>query len=215
MTDEPLTERMPDLPALAAFIGDCHRCPLGETRTQLVFGVGDPHAQLMFIGEAPGKNEDLKGEPFVGAAGKFLDELLESVGYTRAQVYIANILKCRPPANRDPLPAETATCTPFLSEQIRLINPVVIATLGNHATKYILQTTTGITQLHGRLFRLEEWQVVPIFHPAVALYDPNKKPVLFDDFRRLRAVIDRTLAGVDPAHPERGVVAATEAAGAE
>lgn len=182
----------PDLPSLAEHIGDCHRCPLGDTRTRLVFGVGDPHAELMFIGEAPGKNEDLQGEPFVGAAGKFLDELLASIGLTRSQVYIANVLKCRPPGNRDPFAIEIATCTPFLAQQVRLIDPKVIATLGNFATRWLLDTTAGITTLRGKLYHVEGRQVVPIFHPAVALYDPNKKDALFDDFKRLKAVIDRT-----------------------
>jgi uracil-DNA glycosylase family 4 len=182
----------PDLPSLAEHIGDCHRCPLGDTRTKLVFGVGDPHAELMFIGEAPGKNEDLQGEPFVGAAGKFLDELLASIGLTRSQVYIANVLKCRPPNNRDPIAIEIATCTPFLAQQVRLIDPTVIATLGNFATRWLLDTTAGITTLRGKLYHVEGMQVVPIFHPAVALYDPRKRDALFDDFKRLRAVMDRT-----------------------
>lgn len=183
----------PDLPSLAEHIGDCHRCPLGDTRTKLVFGVGDPHAALMFIGEAPGKNEDLQGEPFVGAAGKFLDELLESIGLTRSQVYIANVLKCRPPGNRDPIAVEIATCTPFLATQVGLIDPKVIATLGNFATRWLLDTTAGITTLRGKLYHVEGRQVVPIYHPAVALYDPSKKDALFDDFKRLRSVIDRTI----------------------
>ena len=182
----------PDLSFLAGHIGDCHRCPLGDTRTCLVFGVGDPNAELMFIGEAPGKNEDLKGEPFVGAAGRFLDELLASIGLNRSQVYIANVLKCRPPSNRDPLSEEIATCTPFLAQQVRLIEPKVIATLGNFATRWLLDTTAGITTLRGKLYHVEGRQVVPIFHPAVALYDPRKRGDLFDDFKRLRAVIDRT-----------------------
>ena len=185
-----------DLGALREHIGDCTRCPLGATRTCLVFGVGDPHSRLMFIGEAPGRNEDLKGEPFVGAAGKLLDELLASIGLDRSQVYIANVLKCRPPGNRDPLAEEIATCTPFLSEQVRLIDPVVIATLGNFATKYILGTELGITQLRGKLFHTDGRQVVPIFHPAAALYSPDKRQVLFDDFARLRSVLDRTEGSV-------------------
>lgn len=172
-------------------IGDCTRCSLAPTRANLVFGVGDPHARLMFIGEAPGKNEDLKGEPFVGAAGHLLDELLASICLTRDQVYIANILKCRPPGNRDPLAEEIAMCTPFLEEQIRLIDPKVIATLGNFATKFILHTDRGITQLRGKLYRVGGRQVVPIFHPAAALYTPAKRETLFEDFRRLRAVLDR------------------------
>lgn len=180
-----------DLAALREHIGDCHRCTLGDTRTTLVFGVGDPHADLMLIGEAPGKNEDLRGEPFVGAAGKLLDELLVSIGLTRDRVYIANVLKCRPPENRDPLPGEIERCGPFLAEQVRLIDPKVIATLGNFATKFVLGTDRGITALRGRLFSVDERRVVPIFHPAAALYDQTKRAVLFDDFKRLRAVIDR------------------------
>lgn len=177
--------------ALRERIGDCQRCALGATRATLVFGVGDPHARLMFIGEAPGRNEDLKGEPFVGAAGRLLDELLASIGLARGDVYIANILKCRPPGNRDPQSAETEECTQFLDEQVRLINPLVIATLGNHATHFILQTERPIGALHGRLFRHQGRCVVPIFHPAAALYDRSKAEVLLDDFRRLKVVLDR------------------------
>ncbi len=179
-----------DLGALETYIGDCHRCPLGDTRTRLVFGVGDPHASLMFIGEAPGKNEDLKGEPFVGAAGKLLDELLASIGLVRSQVYIANVLKCRPPGNRDPLPSEIETCVPFLAEQVKLIAPSVIATLGNFATRAVLGTERGITQLRGRLFHVDGRRVVPIYHPAAALYDQTKRDVLFGDFQRLKRVLE-------------------------
>lgn len=179
-----------DLGALREYLGDCMRCSLGPTRTKLVFGAGDPHAGLMFIGEAPGKNEDLQGEPFVGAAGKLLDELLASIGLDRSQVYIANVLKCRPPGNRDPLPEEVELCTPYLAEQVRLVDPRVIATLGNHATRYILGTDRGITTLRGRLFHVDGHRVVPIFHPAAALYDQSKRAVLFEDFKRLRTVLD-------------------------
>ncbi len=194
-----------DLEALRAYIGDCQRCPLARTRTTLVFGVGDPHARLMFIGEAPGRNEDLQGEPFVGAAGQLLDELLASIGLVRSQVYIANVLKCRPPGNRDPLPEEIESCTPFLAEQVRLIDPVVIATLGNFATKYILATERGITGLRGRLFRIDGRLVMPIFHPAAALYSPDKREVLFEDFARLRRVLERT--------PETAAVVGSSTAG--
>lgn len=179
------------LAKLRELIGDCRRCALGDTRTCLVFGVGDSAADMMFVGEAPGRNEDLQGEPFVGAAGKLLDELLASIGLTRDQVYIANVLKCRPPGNRDPLPEEIETCTPFLDEQIRAIDPKVIATLGNFATKFLLDTEQGITSLRGKLYRVDGRRIVPIFHPAAALYSPEKRDVLFEDFRRLRAVIDR------------------------
>jgi len=181
-----------ELEALRASLADCARCPLSEGRTNIVFGVGDPKAAVMFVGEAPGKNEDLKGEPFVGAAGKLLDELLGSIGLTRGDVYIANVLKCRPPGNRDPLPAEVGTCTPFLERQVELIAPKVIVTLGRHATKHVLGTDRGISTLRGKLFRVEGRQVVPMFHPAVALYDPRQKQVLFDDFKRLAAVLRRS-----------------------
>jgi DNA polymerase len=185
------------LEGLSAHIGDCDRCTLGETRTTLVFGVGDPHADLVFVGEAPGRNEDLQGEPFVGAAGKLLDELLEGIGLTRDQVYIANVLKCRPPGNRDPQQAEIDTCTPFLAEQIRLIDPTVVATLGNFATRFMLDTTRGITGLRGKLFHVEGRRIVPLFHPAAALYTPAKRDVLAEDFQRIRRVLDDPEAFAD------------------
>lgn len=197
--DVPLVPDCPDLEALQACIGDCHRCPLGATRTSLVFGVGDPNARLMFIGEAPGRNEDLQGEPFVGAAGKLLDELLAGIGLARADVYIANVLKCRPPGNRDPLAEEIATCTPFLAEQVRLISPAVIATLGNFATRHILGTERPISALRGKLYHVDGRRVVPIFHPAAALYDQTKRAVLIEDFKRLRAVLDAAAAENDTA----------------
>jgi len=174
---------------LAAHIGDCHRCPLGDTRTHLVFGVGDPEASLMFIGEAPGRNEDLRGEPFVGAAGVLLDELLASIGMTRSQAYIANILKCRPPQNRDPLPLEIETCTPFLRDQVRLIRPQVLVTLGNYATRFVLKTEMGITRIRGVATRAGAYTVLPIFHPAAALYDRTKRDVLFEDFAQIGSLL--------------------------
>jgi uracil-DNA glycosylase family 4 len=187
----------PDLAALCDHIGDCHRCPLGFTRTQVVFGTGAAGARIVFIGEAPGRNEDLTGQPFVGAAGKLLDELLASIGLARANVYIANVVKCRPPDNRDPLPEEIETCTPFLARQIELIDPPVIATLGKFATQWALQTTAPISALRGRLYRMDGRRVVPVFHPAAALYDNSKRAVLEEDFKRLRAVIDRVERGED------------------
>lgn len=194
-----------DLAALREHIGDCRRCPLAEHRTTLVFGTGDSRARLMFIGEAPGKNEDLTGAPFVGAAGKLLDELLASVGIERSQVYIANMVKCRPPGNRDPEPLELETCSPFLARQIELIDPAVIATLGRFSAHYVLQTTTPITALHGRLFRVGGRRVVPIFHPAAALYDGSKRSALEEDFRKLRSVIDRVESGEDRGGPGASV----------
>ncbi|MDF1542688.1 MAG: uracil-DNA glycosylase [Anaerosomatales bacterium] len=180
---------MDTLRELQEFIGDCHRCPLGDTRTTLVFGVGRTDADLMFIGEAPGRNEDLKGEPFVGAAGTLLDELLASIGLHRSEVYIANILKCRPPGNRNPQADEIETCTPFLREQVRLIDPKVIVTLGNFATRFVLKTSAGITGLRGSLHRTGRFTVLPIFHPAAALYDATKRDVLMADFALLGEVL--------------------------
>ncbi len=169
---------------------DCRRCSLGDTRTNLVMGTGDERAEIMFVGEAPGFHEDRQGMPFVGPAGKFLDQLLGSIGLKRSQVYIANTLKCRPPDNRDPQPQELATCTPFLFKQIEIIKPRIVCTLGNHATKTLLATTTGITQLHGKLVRRDGLAYVPLFHPAAALHKPPLKSTLIEDFQRLREHLD-------------------------
>lgn len=149
----------------------------------------------MFIGEAPGRNEDLKGEPFVGAAGKLLDELLAHAGLRRDEVYIANVLKCRPPSNRNPLVSEIETCTPFLREQIRVIGPDVLVTLGNFATRFVLEADEGITQLRGRVQQVGRFKVLPIFHPAAAIYDRTKRGVLFDDFVELRRLLEESTAG--------------------
>lgn len=178
------------LEQLEDLIGDCTRCGLAPTRTTLVFGVGDPRARVMLIGEAPGRNEDLKGEPFVGSAGKLLDELLGHAGLQRDEVYIANVLKCRPPGNRDPLPEEIETCTPFLREQIRIIAPEVLVTLGNFATRFVLRTETGITRLRGRVHEAGRFRVLPVYHPAAAIYDQTKREVLVEDF----ALLGRMLA---------------------
>ena len=170
------------LDEIRAEVEACHKCPLAEGRTNVVFGVGDPHARVLIVGEAPGKNEDLQGEPFVGAAGNYLNELLGYAGLTRDEVFIANVLKCRPPGNRDPLPEEIQTCTPYLREQTRAINPEYIVTLGNFSTKFILKTDVGITRLHGQLQRAGRFKVFPIFHPAAALYDGKKREALENDF---------------------------------
>lgn len=170
---------------LRQLVAQCHACPLAEGRTQTVFGVGDPHARVMIIGEAPGKNEDLQGEPFVGAAGKYLNELLAVAGLKREDVFIANVLKCRPPGNRDPRPEEIQVCSDFLREQTRTINPDFIVTLGNFATKFILRTDVGITRLHGTLQQAGKFKVFPIFHPAAALYDGKKREALENDFATL------------------------------
>lgn len=170
------------LDELRVQVESCRRCPLCDGRTQTVFGVGNPHARVMFIGEAPGKNEDLQGEPFVGAAGHYLNELLGCAGLRREDVFIANVLKCRPPGNRDPRPEEIQTCTPFLREQTRTIDPEVLVTLGKFSTQFVLKTQMGITRLHGRVQRAGKFLVFPIFHPAVALYDGAKREALENDF---------------------------------
>jgi DNA polymerase len=173
----------------------CTQCGLAETRTQVVFGVGDPQARLMFVGEAPGKNEDLQGEPFVGAAGRLLDSLLEEVGLGRSDVYIANVLKCRPPGNRDPGADEIDACKGYLREQIRLISPEVVVTLGNFATKLLLNTEVGITRLRGRPHR---WWLdavlVPTFHPAAALRGGDRvTDQMREDFAVVKALLESSV----------------------
>jgi uracil-DNA glycosylase family 4 len=175
----------------------CHACMLGEGRTNLVFGVGDSHARVLIVGEAPGKNEDLQGEPFVGAAGQYLNELLELADLDRDQVYIANVLKCRPPGNRNPQPDEIQACAPFLREQTRTINPEFIVTLGNFATKFILKTDRGITGLHGKLQTAGRFKVFPVFHPAAAIYDRTKRSALEEDFRVLGRLLKEAAAQHD------------------
>ena len=170
------------LEQIRAEVEACRKCPLADGRTQTVFGVGNPAARVLIVGEAPGKNEDLQGEPFVGAAGKFLNELLAVAGLCREDVFIANVLKCRPPGNRDPRPEEIQTCTPFLREQTRTIDPEVLVTLGKFSTQFVLKTQVGITRLHGRVQRAGKFLVFPIFHPAAALYDGAKREALENDF---------------------------------
>ena len=148
----------------------CTRCPLADTRTQVVFGAGDPHADLMFVGEGPGEQEDLQGEPFVGRAGRLLTQLIEGIGLTREQVYIANVVKCRPPGNRDPLPFEIEQCSPYLDGQLAFVDPSVVVTLGNFATKLLLDTKEGITKLRGQEFAHGDHTVlIPVFHPSAVL----------------------------------------------
>jgi uracil-DNA glycosylase family 4 len=148
----------------------CTRCGLAETRTQVVFGVGDSHARLLFVGEGPGEQEDLQGEPFVGRAGQLLTRLIEGIGLSRAEVYIANVVKCRPPGNRDPLPVEIETCRPYLEAQLAFIDPAVVVTLGNFATKLLLQTKDGITKLRGQQFPFRDGAVlIPALHPSAVL----------------------------------------------
>ncbi len=178
------------LEVLREQVAACERCSLAQGRTNTVFGSGNPHARVLIVGEAPGKNEDLQGEPFVGAAGHKLDALLEIAGLNRERdVFIANVLKCRPPSNRDPRPEEIEVCTPFLREQTRTIDPEFIVTLGNFATKFILKTQVGITRLHGTLQYAGKFKVFPIYHPAAAIYDRTKQLALEEDFARLGELI--------------------------
>ncbi|MBQ9058289.1 MAG: uracil-DNA glycosylase [Atopobiaceae bacterium] len=173
------------LEEIQAVLGNCQRCELGQTRTKLVFGVGNPHARVMFVGEGPGKNEDLQGEPFVGAAGKKLNELLERCGLCRDDIYIANVVKCRPPANRNPKPAEIEACAPYLREQMRSIWPDAIVCLGNFATQFVMKTELGITKLRGKMYQVGHFQVVPTFHPAATIYHPDWLQDLESDLRML------------------------------
>jgi len=168
----------------------CTRCPqLASTRTTVVFGSGNANADLMFVGEAPGKNEDEQGLPFVGQAGKLLDKLLGEIGLQRTDVFICNVLKCRPPGNRDPAPVEIENCQDYLMRQLELIEPTVVCTLGNFATKLLRADPTGITRLHGReeerIIGTRAVRLYPIFHPAAALYTPANVEVLRRDFARI------------------------------
>ena len=173
----------------------CTRCPLAATRTQVVFGSGNPHAELMFVGEAPGFHEDQQGVPFVGQAGKLLEQLLNGIGLSRTDVYIANTLKCRPPGNRDPHPEGIEACEPHLFRQIELIRPALVATLGNFATKLLSGKPTGITRVHGVPQEVSlggsRVTLYPLFHPAAALYTPSMRTVLQQDFSRIPELLAR------------------------
>ena len=196
---------MTELAAFASQVAQCTKCRLAETRTQVVFGVGNPDADLMFVGEAPGFHEDKQGEPFVGQAGKLLDRLLAGIGLERSEVYIANVLMCRPPGNRDPMLDEIEACEGFLFRKIGLIQPRVIATLGNFATKLLSGKQLGITRVHGQ----EQEATIggmrvllfPIYHPAAALYTPAMLKVLESDFARIPSLLDGEVAGPLPPAP--------------
>jgi uracil-DNA glycosylase len=187
-------ERREELKAVWRQAQTCTKCPqLAATRQTVVFGSGNADADLMFIGEAPGANEDRQGLPFVGQAGRLLDTLLEEIGLTRGDVFVANVLKCRPPGNRDPLPQEIDTCQDYLFRQLELIEPRVVCTLGNFSTKLLRGDSTGITRLHGReeIRRIGPRRVrlYPMYHPAAALYTPKMLEILREDFHRLPALI--------------------------
>jgi DNA polymerase len=192
-----------DLHAYRDQVANCTRCALAQGRTQVVFGSGDPEADLMFVGEAPGFHEDQQGVPFVGAAGKLLDQLLAGIGLTRADVFVANVLKCRPPGNRDPMPEEIEACEGHLWRQIELIRPRIVATLGNFATKLLSGKPTGITRVHGQEQETtlggRRVLLYPLYHPAAALYTPKMLEVLQSDFRRIPELLGR---GVELPAPE-------------
>jgi DNA polymerase len=174
-----------------AHIGDCTRCKLhGLGRRQIVFGVGNPNADLMFVGEAPGADEDIQGEPFVGRAGQLLTKIIEAIGLSRDQVYIANVIKCRPPQNRNPEPDEVASCEPFLNRQIDLIRPRVIVALGTFAAHALLKTDAPISRLRGRVHEYRGGaRLIPTFHPAFLLRSPDRKRDVWEDMKKVRALL--------------------------
>ena len=187
-----MSSSLTTLQELAESLHNCQRCPLAKLgRRQVVFGVGNPHASVMFVGEAPGFHEDQKGEPFVGAAGQLLNDLLESAGLSRADIYIANVIKCRPPNNRDPEPQEVETCKPFLLQQIAMIRPKLVCSLGNWATQTLLERKVGITRVRGQAFYLKEFVLFPLLHPAAALHQGTMLQPLREDFQKLREFLDR------------------------
>ena len=179
------------LAAVRADIGDCTRCKLHTMgRTQVVFGVGNPDADLMFVGEAPGADEDIQGEPFVGRAGQLLTKIIEAIGLKRSDVYIANVIKCRPPGNRNPEPIEVATCEPFLAEQIDVIRPKVIVALGTFAAHLLLKTDAPISRLRGHVHDFRGGaKLIPTFHPAFLLRSPERKRDVWEDMKKVRALL--------------------------
>jgi uracil-DNA glycosylase family 4 len=186
---EPVNEawgNAPSLPALDAQINTCMKCPLGATRTKFVFGVGNPHARLMFIGEAPGADEDAQGEPFVGRAGQLLNKILVAIQMKREEVYIANILKCRPPNNRTPIPEEVDACMPYLKKQIALVKPQIIVCLGLTAAQNLLGINDSLGKLRGRLLTFENTPLMVTYHPAALLRNPNWKPAAWEDFQAVQ-----------------------------
>jgi uracil-DNA glycosylase len=185
---EPSSET---LEAIRADIGDCQRCKLAPTRTNIVFGSGNPNAELVFVGEAPGFDEDEQGLPFVGAAGQLLTKIIESTGVKREETYICNILKCRPPDNRNPDPDEVAQCSPFLKRQLAAIKPKIVCCLGKFSAQYLLQSTDSITRLRGRFHDIDGMRVIATFHPAYLLRSPEKKREVWDDMKAIRSELFR------------------------
>ncbi len=193
------------LEEIAKEIKKCKKCPLHLSRTNAVPGEGNPRAEVMFIGEAPGRNEDLQGRPFVGAAGKLLTDLLESIGLTRSRVFITNVVKCRPPRNRDPRPEEIETCFPYLERQVKLIDPKVIVALGRHSALTLLEKAgrreDSIMRIRGKIFKVRlfgrDRTLMPTLHPAAALYNPKLKPLLEEDFAKLKELLEKRERGLE------------------
>jgi DNA polymerase len=190
------------LAELQEVLGECTRCPLHKGRAKIVFGMGDENADLLFVGEAPGRAEDAQGLPFVGPAGRLLDELLMGIGLRREQVYIANVVKCRPPGNRDPLPNEIDTCNPFLLGQTRIIRPKILCALGRVAASVILDKNVQMNKVHGQKFPGPGYFFVPVFHPAAALRTPSTRGVLLEDFERLKEYLEQDEQPPGPPAPE-------------
>jgi DNA polymerase len=183
-------------------LGDCQRCKLAPSRQNLVFGVGNPDAHLVFVGEAPGADEDAQGEPFVGKAGQLLTKMIEAMGYARSDVYICNVLKCRPPGNRNPEPDEVAQCEPFLKKQLAAIRPRMIVALGKFAVQCLLRDDSPISRLRGGLRTYEGIPLMPTFHPAYLLRDPSKKKLAWDDLKAVNAALAKV--GISPPRPPAG-----------
>jgi uracil-DNA glycosylase len=186
VTSAPSIEKAATLEELRCAIGDCRRCKLWSGRTHLVFGIGNPNAKLMFVGEGPGRDEDLQGEPFVGRAGQLLTDIItKGMGLKREDVYIANVVKCRPPQNRNPEPDEVASCEPFLKRQIDLVRPEIIIGLGKFAVQTLLRTTAPITRLRGNWHTYEGIKLMPTFHPAYLLRNPADKKLVWEDIKKV------------------------------
>jgi len=185
------------LEALRGEIGDCRRCPLSTGRKNLVFGNGNPDAELVFVGEAPGREEDIQGEAFVGSAGQLLTRIIGAMGLSREQVYICNVIKCRPPGNRDPLPSEIERCEPFLKRQLDILDPRIICALGSFAARTLLRTEERISRLRGRVLEYNGIPLVPTYHPSYLLRNPHAKRDVWMDIQKIMGILGLAVAGED------------------